>query len=128
MIPGGLLSRNIVEPAGISTVTVSGIRVALVMPGGYRTEIGEKFPTRYLDTTAYPYNLQARFDAANASFNEREDLTPVVEAVLEAATASEPEIRYPVPGGGPSLPPIIAGLKGHHETMRRLMTRRGRDD
>ena len=129
---GGVIAPPLFGAYVATKHALDGISAAMDLEleplGGYRTEIGEKFPTEYLETTSYPYNLRARFDAANASFNEREDLTPVVDAVIEAATAGEPAIRYPVPGENPNIAEIINALGGSHLSMRRLTASRGLDE
>ncbi|HEY5757329.1 MAG TPA: SDR family oxidoreductase [Steroidobacter sp.] len=72
-----------------------GVRVACVMPGPFKTSLPQNSLDR--DSSA-PYaaiaeRFNAKFDAMEA--NAPEDLTPVVNAALAAATDSDPAIRYP---------------------------------
>src|SRR5438128_7945637 len=76
-----------------------GIRVALVEPGFMRTNIGEN---RLLPGSVVDAYAAAR-DRAGESIRTRvsagEDPSVVAQAVLEAATAEKPRLRYPVGKG-----------------------------
>ncbi len=72
-----------------------GIRAALVEPGWMRTQIdsnGEP-AARPVDDYAAPRD-RAR-EGVRASVNAGDDPSVVAEAVLEAATAQKPRLRYP---------------------------------
>jgi NAD(P)-dependent dehydrogenase (short-subunit alcohol dehydrogenase family) len=88
-----------------------GVRVACVMPGPFKTAL----PQNSLDRSASaPYaaiteSFAEKFDAMEA--NAPEDLAPVIEAVLAAATDTDPAIRYPVGTDKIAvLPPILQSL------------------
>jgi len=76
-----------------------GIRAALVEPGFMRTNIGEN---RLLPGSVVDAYAAAR-DRAGESIRTRvsagEDPSVVAQAVLEAATAEKPRLRYPVGKG-----------------------------
>ena len=88
-----------------------GVRVVSVMPGPFKTEL----PHKSLDREA-----SAPYAATSAAFNTNfdgleakapEDISPVVEAALAAATDAEPMLRYPAGAGVvPILPPILAAI------------------
>lgn len=89
-----------------------GVRVASVMPGPFKTQL----PSNSLDRTASaPYadiaaTFNRTFDAMEA--NASDDLSPVVKAVLEAASVDDPQIRYPVGlEKNPLLPAILQALE-----------------
>jgi len=73
-----------------------GIRAALVEPGFMRTNIGSNGTSaaNLVDDYA-PARDHAR-EAVRASVNAGEDPQVVADAVLEAATAGKPRLRYPV--------------------------------
>jgi len=88
-----------------------GVRVACVMPGPFKTSL----PKNSLDCDAsQPYEqiskrFNTTFDAMEAKAPE--DLTPVVRAVLAAATDPDPAIRYPAGTDAIAiLPPIMQSL------------------
>ena len=88
-----------------------GVRVACVMPGPFKTAL----PHNSLDREAsLPYaaiskRFHATFDAMEAKAPE--DLTPVVNAVMAAATDPDPAIRYPAGTEAIAiLPPILQAL------------------
>jgi len=88
-----------------------GVRVACVMPGPFKTSL----PQNSLDRAAsLPYaaitgHFNATFDAMEAKAPE--DLTPVVNAALAAATDPDPAIRYPAGTDAIAiLPPILQSL------------------
>jgi NAD(P)-dependent dehydrogenase (short-subunit alcohol dehydrogenase family) len=88
-----------------------GVRVACVMPGPFKTSL----PNNSLDRDASaPYaaitaSFAAKFDAMEA--HAPEDLTPVINAVLAAATDPDPAIRYTAGTDAIAvLPPILQSL------------------
>jgi len=97
-----------------------GIRVVLVMPGGFGTQVAERIRDHtYADVkgSAYGEQLAERFEQFANRLRSATDLTPVVETVIEAATAAEPRLRYRV--GGRSLDdPILEALEEFHRGAR----------
>ncbi len=88
-----------------------GVRVSCVMPGPFKTAL----PQNSLDREASaPYaamskSFGATFDAMEAKAPQ--DLTPVVNAALAAATDPDPAIRYPAGTDAIAiLPPILQSL------------------
>ena len=88
-----------------------GVRVACLMPGPFKTSL----PQNSLDRDAsLPYaaiskRFCATFDAMEAKAPE--DLTPVVNAALAAATDPDPAIRYTAGTEAIAiLPPILQSL------------------
>lgn len=90
-----------------------GIRVSSVLPGAFRTEIfgnqpaSEDSDVYRLATETFRAGLADRIEGSSS------DLRPVVEAVLEAATAVSPEPRYLV-GGPDHLGPLVLALNEAH--------------
>ena len=88
-----------------------GVRVVCLMPGPFKTSL----PQNSLDREASP-----PYAAINRSFCEKfdameakapQDLTPVVDAALAAATDPDPAIRYTAGTGAIAiLPPILQAL------------------
>lgn len=72
-----------------------GIRAALVEPGFTRTNIGtnETFANSQVDD--YAPALNRTRETLRVALNAGEDPEVVAEAVLEAATAEKPRLRYP---------------------------------
>jgi len=88
-----------------------GVRVVSVLPGPFKTAL----PNNSLDRAASaPYQaiaatFNANFDGLEAKAPE--DLSPVVEAALAAATDADPKLRYPAGADVvPVLPPILQAL------------------
>ncbi|MDB6012494.1 MAG: Short-chain dehydrogenase/reductase [Gammaproteobacteria bacterium] len=88
-----------------------GVRVASVMPGPFKTSL----PQNSLDRDSSPpyaaiaAHLAAEFAAMEAKAPE--DLTPVVNAALAAASDPDPAIRYPAGADAIHiLPPILQSL------------------
>jgi len=88
-----------------------GVRVACLMPGPFKTSL----PQNSLDREAsLPYaaiaqHFTATFDALEAKAPE--DLTPVVNAAIAAATDADPAIRYTAGTDAIAiLPPILQSL------------------
>jgi NAD(P)-dependent dehydrogenase (short-subunit alcohol dehydrogenase family) len=92
-----------------------GVRVISVLPGQFKTAIAGK---RLVSETSEPYQglfaHMARVREKRAS-DVLQDLTPVVETVIEAATVSDPKPRYAVGKGmAEMLAPVIAELEKLH--------------
>jgi NAD(P)-dependent dehydrogenase (short-subunit alcohol dehydrogenase family) len=91
-----------------------GVRVVLVMPRSYGTSIGENTPVESLDRSAYGNDLRQQFDAFWARVNRNNDLSPVVGATIEAATAGHPRARYVVPAHA-YLDGLVAAMEEQHQ-------------
>jgi NAD(P)-dependent dehydrogenase (short-subunit alcohol dehydrogenase family) len=88
-----------------------GVRVACVMPGPFKTSL----PQNSLDRKASPpyEKITERFNATFGAMEAKApvDLSPVVNAVLAAATDPDPAIRYPAGTDAIAiLPPILQSL------------------
>ena len=88
-----------------------GVRVTCLMPGPFKTSL----PQNSLDCDASPpyAAIAARFNATFDAMEAKapEDLTPVVNAALAAATDPDPAIRYPAGTDKVVvLPPILQSL------------------
>jgi NAD(P)-dependent dehydrogenase (short-subunit alcohol dehydrogenase family) len=88
-----------------------GVRVACLMPGPFKTSL----PQNSLDREASPpyAAISKRFNATFDAMESRapEDLTPVINAVLAAATDPDPAIRYTAGTDAIAiLPPILQSL------------------
>ncbi len=88
-----------------------GVRVISVLPGQFKTSIGDK---RLVSGNSPPYEAVAAAMAkarASRAGDVLTDLTPVVDAVIEAATHPDPKTRYVVGKGmAEMLAPIIGEL------------------
>jgi NAD(P)-dependent dehydrogenase (short-subunit alcohol dehydrogenase family) len=88
-----------------------GVRVACVMPGPFKTSLPQNSDDR--DASAPYAAITERFIANFGAMEAKapEDLTPVVKAVLAAATDPDPAIRYPAGTDAIAiLPPILQSL------------------
>ena len=88
-----------------------GVRVACVMPGPFKTSL----PQNSLDRKASPpyEKITERFNATFGAMEAKApaDLSPVVNAVLAAATDPDPALRYPAGTDAIGiLPPILQAI------------------
>jgi NAD(P)-dependent dehydrogenase (short-subunit alcohol dehydrogenase family) len=98
-----------------------GVRVVSVLPGQFKTAIGDK---RLMSQTSQAYEA---ISGSMAKAREKRvgdvltDLTPVVDAVIEAATDLDPKPRYPVGKGmAEMLATVVSELeKLHHFDLER---------
>jgi NAD(P)-dependent dehydrogenase (short-subunit alcohol dehydrogenase family) len=98
--------------AALDTETRSfGVRAVCLMPGPFKTAL----PQKSLDRDASPpyatiaTHFNTLFDAMEAKASE--DLSPVVDAALAAATDPDPALRYPAGTDKVVvLPPILQAL------------------
>lgn len=88
-----------------------GVRVACLMPGPFKTAL----PQKSMDCASSPpyATIAARFNAAFDAMEAKapDDLSPVANAALAAATDADPALRYPA--GTDKivvLPPILQSL------------------
>jgi NAD(P)-dependent dehydrogenase (short-subunit alcohol dehydrogenase family) len=93
-----------------------GVRVVSVLPGQFKTSIADK---RMANDVSPPYQdlsaSMARAREARAG-DVLADLSPVVDAVLHAASAPDPKPRYVVGRGMTELlRPVISELEKLHE-------------
>ncbi|HVY36480.1 MAG TPA: SDR family oxidoreductase [Polyangia bacterium] len=74
-----------------------GIRVSLVEPGMFATALhaNERLAAAFTTASAYAGLVEA-YRRQSAALARAEDLTPVVDAVERAATATNPRLRWPV--------------------------------
>jgi NAD(P)-dependent dehydrogenase (short-subunit alcohol dehydrogenase family) len=93
-----------------------GIRVSSVYPSAFHTAMGDNIDAVLGDgpyaapTAEYRQGLTSRIQ------NGPTDLSPVVNAVLEAATVDEPLLRYPVaPHLAEILAPTLTALDALHQ-------------
>ncbi len=95
-----------------------GIRVVTVVPGGFNTSIVANRIAVDRPDTRYP-RAQAAIDAYEARMVGKEDLTPVTQAILAAATDPDPHARYLIGSGtAEMLAPIVAEGEKVHATLR----------
>lgn len=78
-----------------------GVRVALVEPGYFRTNIGENVvaSTRLRDDSPYAERERQAVEAVPASVEQGGDPTIVADTIVEAATTATPRLRYPLGAG-----------------------------
>jgi len=74
-----------------------GVRVSLVEPGMFATALyaNERLAAAFAPDSPYAGLVEA-YRRQSAGLARAEDLTPVVDAVERAATASSPRLRWPV--------------------------------
>jgi len=93
-----------------------GIRVSSVYPSAFHTAMAEKMEIIGHGT---PYEAATRqyFEGLSARLRSGPtDLSPVVDAVIEAATADDPRLRYPIaPHLAQVLGPAMDALDSLHE-------------
>jgi NAD(P)-dependent dehydrogenase (short-subunit alcohol dehydrogenase family) len=94
-----------------------GIRVSSVYPSAFRTAMRENNTVIAGEGTAYAEPTRTYFEGlAQRSRNGGTDLSPVVDAVIDAATNPDPPLRYLVaPHLTEVLSPAISALDQLHE-------------
>jgi NAD(P)-dependent dehydrogenase (short-subunit alcohol dehydrogenase family) len=94
-----------------------GIRVSSVYPSAFHTAMGDNMAVVAGEGTPYAAPTRAYFDGLSQRIqNGPADLSPVVDAVLEAATSPDPKLRYPVaPHLTPVLEPALTALEALHQ-------------
>jgi NAD(P)-dependent dehydrogenase (short-subunit alcohol dehydrogenase family) len=88
-----------------------GVRAICLMPGPFKTSLPQKSLDREASApyAAIAAHFNATFDAMEAKAPD--DLTPVVDAALAAATDPDPALRYTAGADAiPILPPILQAL------------------
>jgi NAD(P)-dependent dehydrogenase (short-subunit alcohol dehydrogenase family) len=94
-----------------------GIRVSSVYPSAFHTAMGDNMAVVAGEGTPYAAPTRAYFDGLSQRIQTGpSDLSPVVDAVIEAATSPDPKLRYPVaPHLTPVLEPALTALEALHE-------------
>jgi NAD(P)-dependent dehydrogenase (short-subunit alcohol dehydrogenase family) len=94
-----------------------GIRVSSVYPSAFRTSMSENNTVMTGEGTAYnAATLAYRAGLSERIRNGPTDLSPVVDAVIDAATNPDPPLRYPVaPHLKDVLSPALDALDQLHE-------------
>jgi NAD(P)-dependent dehydrogenase (short-subunit alcohol dehydrogenase family) len=94
-----------------------GIRVSSVYPSAFHTAMADKLDLASGEGTPYAGPTGAYFRGLSKRIQEGpSDLSPVVNAVIEAATASDPKLRYVVaPHLAEVLTPAVAALDALHD-------------
>lgn len=95
------------------------VRVTSVAPGGFGTALTGNTATPSAETV-YGEGPTKRYDTWKAMLEGSPDISPVVEAIVEAATTSDPKLRYLVTSEL-TPPPIaeIASVKDTFDEARR---------
>ena len=95
------------------------VRVTSVAPGAYGTDLKENAVVAATESL-YGEGPSKRHAIWEAMLDGSPDITPVVEAIVEAATTPEPKLRYLVTSEL-TPPPIgaIAAIKDEFDTARR---------
>ena len=75
-----------------------GIRVATVVPGGFTTSMVANLIRTERDDTIYP-RFASTLEEYKGRMSGKEDLSPVTDAIVAAATDPEPRARYLVGSG-----------------------------
>jgi len=79
-----------------------GIRVATVVPGGFTTSMVSNLIDTQRPDTLYP-RYAATLEEYKGRMSGKEDLSPVVDAIIAAATDPEPRARYLVGSGSAEM-------------------------
>jgi NAD(P)-dependent dehydrogenase (short-subunit alcohol dehydrogenase family) len=95
-----------------------GIRVATVVPGGFTTSMVANLIRTERDDTIYP-RFRTTLEEYKGRMSGKEDLSPVTEAIIAAATDPEPRARYLVgTGTAEMLRTIVAEGERVHAFLR----------
>ena len=87
-----------------------GIKVSVIQPGIFRTEIGSKYKLSGDYPQASPYRdlLDFRIDKVAEAVNDGDDPQRVAELIVDVANEDNPSFRYPA---GQQAEKFLAGLK-----------------
>ncbi len=95
-----------------------GIRVATVVPGGFTTSMVSNLIDTQKPDTIYP-RYATTLEEYKGRMSGKEDLSPVTEAIIAAATDPEPRARYLVGSGtAEMLRTIVAEGEHVHAFLR----------
>ena len=74
-----------------------GIKVSVIEPGVFRTEIGSKYrlPRDYPQASPYHDLLEFRIDKVAEAVNEGDDPQQVADLIVDVANQDKPAFRYP---------------------------------
>jgi NAD(P)-dependent dehydrogenase (short-subunit alcohol dehydrogenase family) len=94
-----------------------GIRASSILPATFRTDIADNADTNFADGTAYEDATRQYFEGLSGRItNGPADLSPVVDAVVDAATSPDPRQRYLVaPHLASVLDPLVEKLEELHQ-------------
>jgi NAD(P)-dependent dehydrogenase (short-subunit alcohol dehydrogenase family) len=94
-----------------------GVRVSSVYPSAFHTSMGGNLTCVAGEGTPYAEPTRAYFEGLSQRIqNGPTDLTPVVNAVIAAATDADPALRYPVaPHLADVLSPALEALDALHQ-------------
>jgi NAD(P)-dependent dehydrogenase (short-subunit alcohol dehydrogenase family) len=94
-----------------------GVRVSSVYPSAFHTAMGENMALVSGDGTPYAEPTHAYFQGLSQRIESGPtDLSPVVNAVIDAATRPDPPLRYPVaPHLADVLAPALSALEALHQ-------------
>lgn len=96
-----------------------GIRCVTVVPGGFTTAMAANRVREALRPDSIYVRAAKAIDAYERRMVGKEDLSPVVEAIIAAATDPEPRMRYLVgTGTAELLADVIAERERVHAVMR----------
>jgi NAD(P)-dependent dehydrogenase (short-subunit alcohol dehydrogenase family) len=97
-----------------------GIRVSSVYPSAFHTAMGDNMALVGAEGTPYAAPTRAYFEGLSQRIqNGPADLSPVVDAVIEAATSPDPNLRYAVaPHLKAVLDPALTVLDALHARER----------
>jgi NAD(P)-dependent dehydrogenase (short-subunit alcohol dehydrogenase family) len=104
-----------------------GIRASSVLPSVFQTAMSNNLRATFGDATEYATATRAYFEGLQGRLrNAPSDLSPVAEAVIEAATAPDPKPRYLVaPHLTEVLSPVLDDLERLHQREVALAPRPG---
>ena len=93
------------------------VRVTSVAPVQYGTDIGENTPTPSIDT---PYGAEPakQYSDWKRIMMGRADISPVINAIVEAATTPDPKLRYLVAPGPLPIDAMFAEKQSFDEARR----------
>jgi NAD(P)-dependent dehydrogenase (short-subunit alcohol dehydrogenase family) len=94
-----------------------GIRVSSVLPSAFNTGVGANLRLAFGKGTEYESATRRYYEGLRGRIESGpRDLSPVVDAVIEAATTEHPRLRYLVaPHLAAVLGPVVAELEKLHE-------------
>ncbi|MEO6570172.1 MAG: SDR family oxidoreductase [Ilumatobacteraceae bacterium] len=96
-----------------------GIRVATVVPGGFNTSIVANRVTEAEQAASNYPRARDAIDEYEARMVGKDDLSPVIDAILAAATDVDPRARYLVgTGTAELLVPLVAEGETIHAVLR----------
>jgi len=96
------------------------VRVTSVAPGAYGTGLTGNAAVEASGDSLYGEGPSQRYATWKAMMDGSTDITPVVDAIVEAATTANPQLRYLVTSALTPLPiAAIAAIKDEFDMARR---------